>query len=119
MSKSNDKIDNKKYKIDKKMSIFEKSDAIEPTCIDKDTLMELLPKINYPKPQTDLRQKYEEWRFRFLDIKGQPFIEISKLDLKQKRLFINNQTEWTDYKVPAKYDRYVTKIIYAYPDNMQ
>lgn len=99
-------------------SVFMKSD-VKPDnrpCIELDHIMSTIPKDRYTMPQPKLADIYTEWRWRFLDINGKDYVEISRKDSGKDRLYINKNKKWVNESGLEKYDMYIIKNIYSYLD---
>jgi hypothetical protein len=47
------------------------------------------------------------------------FIEVSQKTYNKERLYINNECKWVNREVPSDYDKFVTKVVYAYMPSSQ
>jgi hypothetical protein len=79
-----------------------------------DDIEKTIPSVNYNEPQPNLAKIKTEWRWRYLTIDGNVYIEISKKIYGKDRLYINNDSQWVHRDVSKEYDKYVTSTVYAY-----
>jgi hypothetical protein len=99
--------DNKKEKNKKKFT-FKKRDIIKS-----------IPKEHYDEPNEELSKNLIEWRWRFITMDKFDFIEVSQKTYNKERLYINNECKWVNREVPSDYDKFVTKVVYAYMPSSQ
>jgi len=100
--------------MDTRKNIFIKSQKQSKFLCD---LEQNIPSVNFNEPQENLAKVKTEWRWRYITIDNNTYIEISKKKYEKNRLYINNESEWVQRNIPQEYDKYVTKITYAYLDD--
>ena len=98
-------------------NVFMKPDAkMKNSVIEIEHVMQTVPKTHYITPQEGLANLHTEWRWKFLDINGRTYVEISRKDKNHERLYINKNKDWVKQSGLEKYNKFITKTLYAYLD---
>jgi hypothetical protein len=80
-------------------------------------LLSVVPKDNYNKPQEHLAKNKVEWRWRVFKISEKTYVEISHKSQNNNRLYFDpNGCKWVERNIPANFDTYLEKEVYAYVD---
>jgi hypothetical protein len=82
----------------------------------KKDILNTIPEEHYYEKNNELSIIKIEWRWRFYKINDKEYIEISKKQHGNKRLYINNDYEWVERNISNIFNTYITKEIYAYLD---
>jgi hypothetical protein len=103
--------------MEKKKNIFKPLSSLPmqewaSTSIDK--IIKTIPPHYYNYKNEELHKNNIEWRWRFIKINNDIFVEISYKKPNNKRLFINKSGKWTEKYIDAYYDQFVKKEIYYY-----
>jgi hypothetical protein len=85
--------------------------------LDTDQLYETIPKNYLDNPNSEYRKTMIEWRWRFLEINGKKFVEISSCKPNDTRKYINKQGKLVEKNVDKFFDKFVTKQCFYYTDN--
>lgn len=99
--------------IEDKLSDTEKDDI--EIIMSKDDIEKTIPESHTNKPDIKLRETFTEYRWRYLKINNEEYIEISYKDPKdEKRLYMSNNGKWIEKDVDEYWNNYVYKEKYSY-----
>lgn len=74
-----------------------------------------IPKGAINQPNPILQKTHTEWRWRFFDLEGRKLVEISKLDPKKGRTYMDNTGKWIKYTlVENEWDKFLVESKYCY-----
>ena len=83
--------------------------------VQKEDIISTIPTEHYKRPVYANRDEYIEWRWRFYNIDGNSFTEISKMNPNQPRVYLDKRTtKWIPCQDIKKYKKYITDEYYYY-----
>lgn len=74
----------------------------------------IIPKSYSNKKNDKLRNHMTEWRWRIYNINNKKYTEISMMEPKKKRLYLNKYKKWTEENIEPIYDKYIIQEYYYY-----
>jgi hypothetical protein len=77
-------------------------------------ILNSIPESATRTPSFELQQTHTEWRWRFFDLRERKLIEISKMEPKLKRIYMDNQGKWTEYTLKKEWDNFMVDIRFCY-----
>jgi hypothetical protein len=80
-------------------------------------LLSVVPEDNYKTSQEHLAKTKVEWRWRVFKFNNKTYVEISHKKYGENRLYlVPNECKWAERDIPASFDKYLEKVVYAYVD---
>lgn len=99
--------------MEKQKSIFKKSSE---STINIGDLMKTIPPNTMPHEDPELMKTMIEWRWRFFNINGHHFVEISKKKPEDKRLYVNSNGDMIEKEIDDIWNQYIEKEKYYYTE---
>lgn len=100
-------------------SIFTRSvtmESLQPI-IKKEQLMEIIPPNAYDRENTELGAHMIEWRWRFFNINGHNFVEISQKNHDKERMYVDGNGNLCEKKIGDEWNQYIVDEKYYYVDS--
>lgn len=100
-------------------SVFIKRSEIKskPNKLNFQDIIKTIPENSFNEPQEELKKTKVESRWRILEINDKKYVEISFLDLNNKRTFVDKYGDFVESVVDDKYNKYVVASYYYYSDS--
>jgi len=100
-------------------SIFKKAEKqINDTqpIIKREQLMKTIPPNTFDCPNIELLEHMIEWRWRFFNINGQQFVEISQKHQGKPRMYADGNGTMCEKKIGDEWNQYIIDEKYYYTD---
>ena len=106
--------------MEEKKTIFKPLSALpmqEWECTSIEKIIKTIPPNYYNYKNKELQKNNIEWRWRFIKINNDIYVEISYKKPNNNRLFISKRGKWEEREVDEYYNQFVNKEIYHYSQN--
>lgn len=100
-------------------SIFSRSTNIESVqpIIKREQLMEIIPPNTYDRPNSEMIAHMIEWRWRFFNIDGHDFVEMSQKYHDNDRLYVDGNGNLCKKTIGDEWDQYIIDEKYFYAES--